>query len=749
MLQVTESVRQGIMMTLFSKFTSASFRNAGDTARDLKDWPAAEAAYRDHLQESPSDSDIWVQHGHALKEQGKLQAAVDSYRRALEIMPESADVHLQLGHAFKLLRQSDDAAASYRKSYSLSPTLDAAQELASHTKSSQRMPVISVAEPHAPLADAILVEIDDVLLFLKQHDTLTGIQRTVANISQFIIQTLMPQHPGRYVFVHNAAGTDEGRALWHMSANKFLDIIAAVSEPDITVAALRAKVEEAEGQSMRLQPQAGQTYLILGAFWYGGAATRHLTMKRLGLKLGVYIYDLIPITNPEFTSEGLTFDFTMQLATGLRIFDFILTISEYVAGVVRQFLIENAVEQRPVMAVPLAHVLDADNGLDADSRQKATAWAGKIAHLRDVDFVMMVSTIEIRKNHILLIKAWQQMLREGLNPPDLVFIGRIGWRIEALLQVLESTRNLEGRVHVLSGVTDEELTTLYGACVCTAFPSFVEGWGLPVGESLSYGKACAASNRSSIPEVGGEFADYFDPSNLQDAVTVLRRLCFDRAYREERERKIRSAFRPRTWRDVGTDMAVALEQLSGKAHVPLRDVLLNPAEIFRPGLLYDPKNLPFDYVSRPMRDILTENWFQLEKFGCWLRGKRGVLRFRTLCGPDKDIVVFVMLKGAPLCGGQFATVSMDRKAVGASSSRATVRLKEPVLVCCKVLGRTDADGSAILRITYEADPPDRGEERRLFGVGLAGLCYAPADDTALRVVALEETSITLLNWSES
>ncbi len=61
----------------------------------------------------------------------------------------------------------------------------------------------------------------------------------------------------------------------------------------------------------------------------------------------------------------------------------------------------------------------------------------------------------------------------------------------------------------------------------SVFPSFEEGWGLPVGESLIFGRPCLASNASSVPEVGGEFVDYIDPFNTNDGYEKISRFIED------------------------------------------------------------------------------------------------------------------------------------------------------------------------------------------------------------------------------
>jgi glycosyltransferase involved in cell wall biosynthesis len=112
-------------------------------------------------------------------------------------------------------------------------------------------------------------------------------------------------------------------------------------------------------------------------------------------------------------------------------------------------------------------------------------------------------------------------------------------------------------VVVGSRITDRELAWLYRNCLFTIYLSLCEGWGLPVGESLAFGKLCLASRAGAMPEVGDECARYFDP---YDPVELLRliehHLVPDNRHRAEQQ--IRDFFRPRTWNAVAraiTDVA--------------------------------------------------------------------------------------------------------------------------------------------------------------------------------------------------
>ena len=114
---------------------------------------------------------------------------------------------------------------------------------------------------------------------------------------------------------------------------------------------------------------------------------------------------------------------------------------------------------------------------------------------------------------------------------------------------LAASGYLGGKIALMLDLSDAELRQVYRSCLFTIFPSLCEGWGLPIAESLAHGKFCVASNRTSIPEVGGDFVDYFDPLSDDDALAKIERLLFDPGYLAAREARLRAEYRPRTWAD--------------------------------------------------------------------------------------------------------------------------------------------------------------------------------------------------------
>src|SRR6185436_13004749 len=98
--------------------------------------------------------------------------------------------------------------------------------------------------------------------------------------------------------------------------------------------------------------------------------------------------------------------------------------------------------------------------------------------------------------------------------PHLVIVGREGFGAADLLRQMRNDPSIARSVTILNTASDAELAWLYANCAFTLYPSWYEGWGLPLSESLAYGKTFIASDNSSLPEAGeglGVHADPYDP----------------------------------------------------------------------------------------------------------------------------------------------------------------------------------------------------------------------------------------------
>jgi glycosyltransferase involved in cell wall biosynthesis len=271
------------------------------------------------------------------------------------------------------------------------------------------------------------------------------------------------------------------------------------------------------------------------------------------LRLATMFYDLIPIALPQFTDPNLATLFTNWLTTIIPQADVLLTISRASATDLKAAMTERGHRIPEPVILPIG----------ASPRLTPAGMRDEPANgLLSRPYVLFVSTIEPRKNHALMLAVWARLLATmpAAEVPDLVFAGRVIGDIAATFDAAIKLPALRGKFHIIAEPDDVYLDRLYRHCRFTVFPSFYEGWGLPVTESLCYGKMVAASNRGSLPEAGQNFCAFYDPENLDEATEVIRGLIDDPARVAAYEAEIAAAFSPPSWTDTAQAMLAALRQ---------------------------------------------------------------------------------------------------------------------------------------------------------------------------------------------
>ena len=146
-------------------------------------------------------------------------------------------------------------------------------------------------------------------------------------------------------------------------------------------------------------------------------------------------------------------------------------------------------------------------------------------------YLLFAGTIEPRKNLARLLEAFEVIQAEGLSD-GLVIVGRKGWLYGDFFARLEQSP-VRDAVFFPGYVPDDDLPAIYTGAQALVFPSLYEGVGLPVLEAMACGVPVVASNASSIPEVGGEAALYFDPTNVEAMIETIRRLLLDADLQDE------------------------------------------------------------------------------------------------------------------------------------------------------------------------------------------------------------------------
>jgi glycosyltransferase involved in cell wall biosynthesis len=707
---------------------------AADVARDARDWATAARTYRKVLDFTPERADIFVQYGHALKESGNLDAAEEAYRRAIALDGDVADFHLQLGHALKLLGRIDEARESYRRAHELVPELAAAAA------------ELLALDPDFTLsqierAQCIAIDLSDVFLYLRHHPTLhhptlSGIQRVQIGLAQALLSLRGEKRDLTFIVDAGDLGTYVA-----LRMEAIPRIFTELSREQVSHARLLQVMSEEVGLASLFTATRGDIVVVVGAFWaIADAVQRYAAVKRAGGRLVVVIHDLIPITHPEYCDRSLTEVFTASCAHVLQIADFVLTVSDYSGRQVASYLAARNIQTAPaIRTLRLAHTLPAAKV----SRAPAPSGSSTISRLIAKPFVLYVSTIEIRKNHALLFRIWKQLIAKhgAAQVPRLIFVGRPGWQVDALMEQLENTRRLDGAIVMLHGLSDVELATLYKHALFTAFPSFEEGWGLPIGEGLTHARPCLASNTSSIPEVVGDFALYADPFNFNESFELYERMIFDAAGREALANRIKASFQPRTWADVARDFMELINRNlkpsdNCKALVPIPKI--KAGRLTYVGHRGDMSAFVRHGIGELVYFLFQEGWGAIEDFGRWMIRRVASLEF----GVDGNLgteALLILNVTTPtwLSSATTVTVTVNGRRFGPGRlpqgqlSRLAFRCPVPD---SRIFARFEVDGEIAM-----------GSDPRQISYGLTSFAYARLDDIAARLDLLEQLTFESAN----
>jgi glycosyltransferase involved in cell wall biosynthesis len=163
----------------------------------------------------------------------------------------------------------------------------------------------------------------------------------------------------------------------------------------------------------------------------------------------------------------------------------------------------------------------------------------------DAPFVLFVSTLEPRKNVPGLVRAFDRIAAEV--PHHLVLAGQLGWNTGPILDAIDAARHAD-RIHRIGYTDDEALSALYCAADLFVFPSFYEGFGLPVLEAMSVGCPVVTSNNSALPEVGGDAAQYVEAGDDEALAAAITALLNDETERNAMAERGRGQAARFTWR---------------------------------------------------------------------------------------------------------------------------------------------------------------------------------------------------------
>ena len=136
------------------------------------------------------------------------------------------------------------------------------------------------------------------------------------------------------------------------------------------------------------------------------------------------------------------------------------------------------------------------------------------------DYFLHVGTLEPRKNHLQLLKAYEIYHQKTKHPKKLILVGSKGWKSKRIHHALQQ-HPFTSDIRLLGYVDRHDLPALYTQCEAFILPSIYEGFGLPLLEAMKCGAYCISSNTSSLPEVGGDAVQYFNPYHEDDLAELM------------------------------------------------------------------------------------------------------------------------------------------------------------------------------------------------------------------------------------
>ena len=291
----------------------------------------------------------------------------------------------------------------------------------------------------------------------------------------------------------------------------------------------RARIAEDTGRA-RLRASQDRLHLTLEALDVrdDGRLERHEIDLVAGPDVVVSIHDVSYLEHPEFFPMARRVQLKISVERTVRRAAKILTLSEFSRqGIARSY----GLDPDKVAVVPAA----CSDIFKPVSRAKAKAFVEgrfQVAH----PFILCVGDLQPRKNLPGLIRAFEELVGNYPElPHHLVMVGKDTWYASKVHQAAENSP-FGNRIHFTGYVDDAELLQIYNACDIFVFPSFYEGFGIPILEAMACGRAVACANTSAMPEVAGSAAVLFNPHSTEEMMTSMRDLLRNAELRARKER---------------------------------------------------------------------------------------------------------------------------------------------------------------------------------------------------------------------
>ena len=244
----------------------------------------------------------------------------------------------------------------------------------------------------------------------------------------------------------------------------------------------------------------------------------------------VVVHDILPLTHPGYFTRRQVINHGSAMRTSLPRVDFIFANSQTTKTELQRFL---QISESKIKVIPF----DSSHSLPPASQESIASTSNEQLGIPFSKFFFSLSTVEPRKNVIAILKAAahirEQLLAAGCG---IAIAGAKGWKTEAIFQAYQELQ-LDGIVHFLGYVPDEQIPLLFAKCEAFICASLTEGFGLPVIEAHVFGAPVISSTGGSLPEVCGPAALTFDPTDINALANHILHVL---EHTEERQQRVQA-----------------------------------------------------------------------------------------------------------------------------------------------------------------------------------------------------------------
>ncbi len=295
----------------------------------------------------------------------------------------------------------------------------------------------------------------------------------------------------------------------------------AVFYVPITFLSRICRQKEIGQRIVELKVNKGDLLVLLDSSWHADIFSLVDELKARGVVIVSVIYDLIPLTHPRYCHRGLVPIFQHWIKWAARTADGFMAISQTIRDQMKEYVHQIVGEAKSgdqwFDYFYLGTELDLMEKKSEIRRELQNAFNGPNGHAL---VYLMVGTIEPRKNYGFLLDAFELLWQKN-EPVALCIAGKVGWRCEDLVARVKNHHEYNKRLLMFNDLSDTELEYCYRSSRSLVYPSYVEGFGLPLVEAMQRGLPVMASNIPVFREVGGDFVAYFDPDKPETLTELI------------------------------------------------------------------------------------------------------------------------------------------------------------------------------------------------------------------------------------